>query len=333
MARLDLEAAALTLLSDGEYMMAIYGGNYCGGWRRLAAQLRPFTISVSANQFKSLTAFFPDDVEVAITRTDVNLVLKSAAGNVQLRQWGEESEPEVLDKSNIELATRLPVSALLAESEIASDFVAPSMLRPIITGLRLMFGKDSFRIMAFDGSAALFHSTIEAKTHGEGAMVVPNLDFLAGVRLIDSGQVVVAKPKDRDTLIVYGANAMFRSVTIRGEWPNTERIVDDDSKKVKVLVSAAQIKGLVNSSKVLSAGPDIEVQSRKGNVFFGVNSEAGAFNTSVKGRLPADLRYDAGILGLTARLGEQLIFNMPDRASAPTVVDCLHRRCWIVTRI
>lgn len=333
LARLDLEAAALTLSRHGGQILANYRGTYSSGWRQLPTDdPDDFHISVSAAQFRALSTLIADDTQVLLKRDAIKLILRTPGTSLQLRQWGEESEPEA-KQTKADIVAQLPVSDLLPELDAAIDFVAQSYIRPALTGFRLTFDQDSLRVMAFDGSGALFESAVPARIRGFGEIIVPAADFRLGLRLVGDGKVTVMKPMDQPAVVMSNSRSLFRSSLLAGDWPDIMTITSIENT-AEFTVASGQIKNLIATSKVLQSGPDVEVVQRTGDrVTFGIQSETGNFSTTVKGRIPANLRYDATVLGLTANLGPELTFKVPNAAYLPTLVQSGHRRAWIMTRI
>lgn len=329
-ARLDLEAAAVTLRSQGGELQAIYAGAYARGVRYAQADVPDFSISVNAGRFKVLASMFLEEDTVAVRHLGTRLGLSSKTSQASLQQWGEESDPPAFDRDNVEFVARLKAATFIGEIEAAQEFTAESVLRPALTGIRLDF-QDKLRVTAFDGFGALYESEVSAKIRGEGAMIVPTADFVLGARLIADGDIIVVKPKGQQAAILYNSKALFRSSLIALPWPETSSIQRFD-QQTQFKVEAFQIRNLVAGAKALESGPDIEVKAQKGHVLFSAESEAGAFTTAVKGALNAPLRFDAATLAKVTRLGPVLDFFVPDSPNLATRVESEHRKAWIMTR-
>lgn len=341
LARLDLEAAAITLVSQDGQMTACYAGMYARGLRRGEAGTPDFSISISAVQFKDLAAMFTDEESVAMIRNEAGLLMQSRHSHATLRQWGEESEFPTFDRSAVDFAARLPANVLISEIDAAQEFTAESMLRPALTGIRLVFGdvampkgkaeRNKLHIEASDGFAVLFQADVDATVKGEGELVVPTSDFILGARLTADGDAILLKPRGEQAVVIYNATALFRSSLIAAPWPNIDRIVNVTHTS-RLQVEAAQVRNLTAGVKTLGSGPEVSVTNKKGRVEFRTESEAGSYSTTVKGKVDVPMRYGAEYLSKLVKLGPVLDFNVPAVADDPTLVVSEHRRCWIMPR-
>lgn len=330
-ARLDLEAAAVTIRSERGEMTACYAGAYARGLRRTQTDAQDFSISISAARFKTLASMFSDEEDVLIKPVDNALGMATRSTSTRLQRWGEESEFPSFDRDAVDFAARLPANVLISEIDAAQEFTAESMLRPALTGIRLDF-QDRLKISAFDGFGALFESVVKARIKGEGTIIVPTDDFILGAKLVADGDAVVVKPKGQQAVVIYNSKALFRSSLIVSAWPDITAIKETETP-IHFKVDASQIRNLAAGAKALESGPDIEVSQQGSRILFSARSEAGAFTTAVKGKLQQPLRYDAATLSKAVKLGPVLDFHAPIRPDSPTRIESEHRRCWIMTRI
>lgn len=333
LAALDIEAAAVTLTSksSGE-ISAFYDGMYAKGLRKETGDGADFSVSINANQFKTLALMFSDDDNVLLDRSKTGLVIKSRYTNASLREWGERGDvDDLMPKNAPELIAALPADSLQSEIDAAAGFASDSQLRPALTGIRFSFD-GALTLTATDGDTAFYVSTTHAKTKGKGDFIVPTEDFLRGARLVTGGNVRVYKPNNHGAVVIYNNRSVFRSVLINAPWPD----LTDLMKKrptAHFQVEAAQLRNLVSGAKALGSGPDINVVPAKGRVVFKTESDSGNFSTAVKGNLTNSLRYGVESMAKVIKLGPVLDFYVPEKAYEPTIVECGDRRCWILTRI
>lgn len=336
LARLDIEAAGITLRAGDGMLTAGYQGQYARGWRTIAIpESFDFEVSVSASRFKAIVAMFSEDDDVELRVLDSGLRLRTQSSNALLTYWGEVDDFAEIDKKQIELAARMPTSLLIEELTAAAAFVSDSQTQPALTGINLTFGAGAgLKIMAFDGGGALYASNVEAKVKGAGSITVPTQDFLVGARLIQTGEVIIAKPKGQDAIALYNPDlgSLFRSSAIIVPYPDVSTVMKP-LRRQSFDVNSGMIRNLVLSAKVLDGGPDISVASRGGRVYFGSRGEAGTFTVSTKGEIDAKLHYDAETLDKVTKLGPVLKFSVPARPGQPTLVESDHRKCWVVTRV
>ena len=335
LARLDIEAAAVTLRSEPSgSISALYAGMYARGSRAATGDGAEFSISVNANQFKTLALMFNDEDNARLERGKTGLRIRSKSSDALLREWGEEAEDDLRERKEYDLMAGLPADSLQSEVEAAAGFTSDSHLRPAFTGILFDFnGKMS--LIASDGNSAFYTSETTAKTSGKGSFIVPTEDFLLGSRLVTGGNARVYKPKGQDAVVIYNNRAVFRSTLIIAPWPDTQKIMKE-RPSTHFKIEAAQLRNLVSAVKSLDHpgnDPFIEVSSAKGRVFFKTSSHAGSFSTSVKGTITETLHYMPESMAKVIKLGPVLDFYVPEKAYEPTIVECGQRRCWILTRI
>ena len=95
LAKLDIEAAAVTLTSEPNgRLSALYAGMYARGSRIAAGDGADFSISINANQFKTLALMFSDEDNVKLERSKLGLRIRSRGSDALLREWGEEGEDD-----------------------------------------------------------------------------------------------------------------------------------------------------------------------------------------------------------------------------------------------
>lgn len=333
LARLDVQAAAITLSSDAGRLQASYAGIYANGSRTVEGQDEgDWELSVSASQFKALAAMYDDDDSIRAVITGDALRLSSRTMTTTLRRWGERNDPVEIDAEDVRIAARISAPVLLSELDAAMGFVSDSNYMPALTGIRLDFGKR-LRILAFDGVQALFQSTLRARITGKGSLIVPTQDFILGARLVNEDDAVIAQPNDTDHIALFNSGSLFRSSLMAGLWPDVSRVIAKRDYPSTFNVEAATIRNLVAGAKALDSGPDIYVRPTRGHVIFGLEGESGKFAVAVPGSVAQPLRYDVDTLGRVVKLGSVLTFHVPKAPDEPTLIESEHRRCWVVTRV
>lgn len=337
LARLDLEAAALTIMAGEGVITASYHGNYARGYRQSAYDgTGAIYNSVSAARFKAMASLFEDDESVDILPgsdgSGVGVILRSQRSRSVVTGWGEPTEPPDLSITQAELTARMPTAEFLSEFEIAASFAAKSQVRPSLEGVRITFTKNRLLLTAYDGAGALYISRIRARVQGSGSMIVPTADFLQGAKLVGDGDIIITKPANLDAVILQNDRAFFRSGLIVDQWPDM-RSVTETEHATEFTVEAAQVRNIVAASKALNGALDVSVTQRGRFVLFATEGEGGSFTVAVNGEVKArELFYDVNTLDKAIRLGPVLTFAVAASPHNPTLVSSEHRRCWIMTR-
>lgn len=345
LARLDFEAAALTIRAEAGYVSALYRGDYSGGYRQarmVDEKVQDFEVSLSATRFRQLANLFPDEVDVTIVLQKDELVLRSREANVRMQRWGDVTPetdvvPEDISKVKAELRARIPLAALLTEMDIASTYVADSSLRPALTGIKLDFAKGNrLYVTAFDGFGLLFKSELEAlRVQGVGSVIVPGLDFPLGLRLIQSdGDAVILKLADSDKVIIYtpAVSAYFNCALINSAWPDLHEVEEMQPVGTNITLTGDQIRALAASGRAFET-KEVSLSANNGRSAFSLESEAGGYSSRVKGNVAATMQYDLESLAKVAKLGDRIDLTVPPTSAAPTIAVAGTRRCWVVARI
>ena len=331
LAKLDLDAASLTLICKGQTLRASYQGTYAAGYRSAkVSDLSDFALSVSASQFKTFASMFGDDEPLVMRLGKKVLALKSKHLSIELAEIGQLAEPPTHD-GKFETAAKMNANILAAEIDIASAFTSSTFSKQQLTGIQLVFSKDLVRINVFDGLSLLYEARISTDTYKAGAVVVPKEDFLLGARLADTDRVTFG-PVGSGTVVIRSKNSLFRSSTFASDWQDTSSITADREYATSFQIESAQIRNLTAGAKALDTSPDVNVIGKRG-VTFTAESEAGSFEVSCKGEIKTPVRYYRDSLAKLVKLGPILTFHVPAKPSEPTLVEAEHRRCWMVTRI
>lgn len=340
LAKLDTEAAGLTLHASDGMIQACYAGAYVRGYRTDAIKedFLEFTASVSALRFKTIVGMFSDEDDVRVTVVEEGLRIRSRSSDAVLTQWGEIAEVPEYDEDDAELMVLLPARQVIEEIETAAEFVSDSQKNQATTGIRMTFSKAGIQLMAYDGAGALYQSTIETRVKGRGSIIVPTQDFLRGARLVGEGDCRIVKPNGADAVVLAGERALFRAATFATPWPDVSEIIAQRPGR-SFQVESYMLRNLVTSAKTLDGGPDISVRANKGHVLFSSESESGSFTVAARGEIDKPLVYDAETLGKVTRLGPMLKFSVPQEAERATIVELNqkdlrnHRKCWVLTRV
>jgi len=335
--KLDIEAAALTLSASKGAIRANYQAAYAAGYRQAAYTGDAFTLSVSAGRFKAIANMFDADDEVSCTIVDAGdnpgLRLRSKRMTSTLREFGQPTDAPDGRIDDAEFSVRLLAQELISEIEIANTFTLER--HPVLMGIKLSFAKSGLTLHASDSTSVLYEGNLRVRTEGTGSIVIPAQEALLGARLVGDGDVTVFKLRDSDAIIFKGETALFRSSAIAGDWPDMRDVLKTSNMTGSLVIEAAALRNIVDGSRVLDAGPDVDVkQGNAENVILSVGAEAGSFAIAAKGSITAvRLRYDRTALARVVKLGSELAFTIPDKNYRPTLITSERRKCWVMTRI
>lgn len=333
LARLDFDAAAVTLQKLDGRLVSRYRGAYSSGQRWLDLEDAPdIHVAVSAMQFKSLVALFTDEEEVEVTLREKVLRLRSAVKTVDLNTRPDLEAVEAYDPEPGMEYIEAPLAVLLNEVECATEFSARSMAKPILTGLKISSITGKMGIQSSDGISALFQTVIDVSSTAKMDMVAPGYDLVLGLKLLSSGMVKVVRTQEPNNIILYGDQAIFRSAILAGEWPDFAK-VRADREGQRVTLDTSLIRSLVQSVRILGTSNDLRLRGDGEYVYLEtMEGEVGAFQAKVPSEVKGSYLFDVNSFLLAMNLGSKLDFKLPLEANAPTLVTSGERKFWMTGR-
>lgn len=343
LARLDFEAASISLITQGDSLYSRYKGSYSGGQRWLTQEevgevpLPDLNVAVSALQFKSLVGLMDDESEVEVIVRDNGIRLISGERNIDLalRAGGvDDLEPHDVEGDLIAMTT---VQVFQREAETASEFAARSMARPVLTGLRVIGSADGrLAIEASDGISALYLAKFAIDQSQQFELIVPAFDTVLGLKLIREGPVAVLRSPRGNQLILVGQRAIFRSSVVMGEWPNSSRIRQEVIRQEPIQIPAGILRALVSGVRILGTSNDLILKGDGTMLRLETSSsEMGAFRDAVPSAVQGTFIYDVGNFLLALNLGGAVLLHLPKEGAVgvPTLLESGHRQYWIGQRM
>jgi hypothetical protein len=330
LARLDFEAASVTLCKQGNLLISRYQGAYSSGQRWLDLPDAPEVLrTASAMQFKSLAGLFEDDEELDIIVQERSIRLQSEVKKIDLTTRGEPLGLTPFEPTQPYLEGT--VAVILSEVACASEFSARSMAKPVLTGLRIAGAKGQLGVQASDGVSVLFETKIEVKGDDKIDMIAPGYDLVLGLRLLDSGVVKVVQTNNRIQL--YGENGTFDSSLLTGNWPDFTA-VRAPQRRQTVILPTALIKSLVQSVRILGSSNDLRLRGDGEYLHLEtVEAEAGHFDARVPSQVSGTYTFDVGSFLLAQGLGSELTIQLPNEGGVPTLIESGPRRLWLAAKL
>lgn len=340
--RLDIEAAALTLISDGTKLTALYVGNYSGGWRDIEQLAPVFTISLNAAKASQAAALFEGDEEITIKAIGLpypdSIQLTGKSSRVSLQKWNEPNAIEDVGRrfgrDDIDAAVILSGESFLEEITIAAEFTAETTMRPIFNGIRLQNRSENTLVLtAYDGSGLLYQSEIEiGKITGQIDVVVADKDLLLGLKLVtEPGDLMLSVLKGGTALVIRNAAnpiSLFRCATLSGSWPNMSTLTDSPITGSRHSISSNGLKALANAGKFLDE-IEISLEPVKNSSVFKIQSTSGSYLCSLKGRVAQKMIYNADLLAKLYKIADEVDLIVPAVPESPTFAEAGSRHCWI----
>lgn len=334
LARLDFEAASVSINKHGSRLVATYNGAYSTGQRwREVPDAPEISLMVLGKQFKDLMSLFGDDEDVLLAMAGGVLQVRSKDKKIDLRPRGPGEGIEPYSPTDSTPLAEIDTDGFLKEVQCASEFSARSMAKAVLTGVRIMARGTTLGLQASDGQAVLFETTHKlAKAVKEFALVAPAYDLALGLRLIKSGRVRVAQTANKNNLLLYGDDALFRCSLIAGEWPDFAKIRQPQSR-THVKLPGALVKSVIQSIKILGTTNDLIMRGDGETLHIeSVLSEAGQFNAQVLSSVVGTFTFDSNIFELVIHMGDTLDVGLPV-GQVPTLVESGARKFWMAPKL
>ena len=338
LARIDIDSnAPLYLQGTEDSLAAHYRGSYSSAYRTAPSDAGEIDVVVGAKQFKAVLPLLPEgDVAVSVETTPRRVLsLRAKGSRVALAVIDQDIEPLSLSDTitaEVQVTTTDRRAGLLEEFELANQFVAKSMARPIFTGVRLTVAQDMIGLEAADGISIVYRSTMKCKTEKNLLpirVVVPAYDFLMGLQICDGPEDILLTI-EKSRIILCGNGAGFDCALLTGEWPKISLPPQAQSRRVSMPV--AVLKRAVAAVKVLEGGVELKFVPGKKNIRLLAQSQVGGFLAEVPGYIDKAASFDVDALGLISGMSdESLTFDIA--IDAPLHVQQGSRHVWLTNRI
>lgn len=343
LARLDFEAAAVTIVKDGDRVVSRYKGAYSSGQRWLEMPEAPnLNIAVSAMQFKSIVGLFSDEEEVEVTIHNRSVNLRSVMKEVDLNTRVDMEDLEPFEPEEGTPYLEGMVQDVLREVEVATEFSARSMAKPVLTGLRVTGSNGALDIESSDGTSSLFVTKVTVEGQHNWEMIVPGYDLVLGLKLLGNTPVKLITTQKEigdpiGQLILYGTNGMFKCSLINGKWPDFTKVKADYPRQ-KVRIPTSLIRDLVASVRILSSSNDLRLRGDGTHLFLETfEGEYGSFQAKVVGAVNGTFTYDVSSFLLAQNLGSELEVQLPDPSyeagPVPTYIEAGGRKFWLASKV
>lgn len=337
LARLDFEAASITLITYEKRLVSRYQGAYSSGqrWLELKDIENPppkLATTVSAMQFKSLVGLFSDEEEVDVSVRGTKIHLQSQIKGIDMSIRGEPEGVEPFEPPSDEWV-EAPVSVVLREIECASEFSARSMAKPILTGLRIVGQNGRLGIQSSDGVSTLFETRIAVNGGQQMDMITPGYDLVLGLKLLGTGNVKLLRMPNVQRVGLYGDSAVFQSSLLAGTWPDFSKVRQPHHRQ-SVKINSSLVRSLVQSVRILGASNDLRLRSDGENLHLEtVEAEAGSFDAKIASNVQGTYTFDVGSFLLAQSLGPELVVQLPNEGRVPTLIEAGQRRFWIAAKL
>lgn len=334
LARLDFEAASITLAKKDGNLISRYRGAYSSGQRWMEnSDPSDLGITVSAMQFKSMVSLFEDGDEVQLTVKDNVLYLDSRV-HVKLNTKGDPEEDLDPFEPEVPSTFEVLVPTLLNEVQCASEFSARSMAKPVLTGIRLINKGNRLALQSSDGVSILFQTELAVENGQEEKTetICPGYDLVLGLRLLEEGPVRFIRTNSN--IILYGNHAMFRSSLLSGSWPDFTNIQKPRVRQA-VTIKSNLVRSLVQSVRILGTSNDLRLRGDGESLWLEtLEAEAGGFQAPIASTIKGTFVFDVGSFLLAQELGSELTVELPtEEGKVPTFIQSGPRKLWIASKL
>lgn len=311
--KLDLEPGSMTLAPVEGGTLAWYSGPYAAGGVVVDSTELTQMISVSALEFRDLTALFEDASDVRLKCDTSALVLSAGKRRVSLKY---------ARKPDYELWTKLRALPSIGEAELtdlvretgaAAAVVAVTITQPLLTGIRFIMSEKAIGLQAMNGSSLILETVIPASCPGltKQEIVVP-VNELPPTWQVMGDAKTVKFALDGRSLIVFTDTAVMKLPIMLGQWPSLAAIralVFDETLSIPVSV----IKYLAQASRTYHSDSTVvlrPVEDGKHVIIETKESELGQFQEAVPGSMARTYVLDVNDIETISKLGSGTVEMM-----------------------
>lgn len=321
--KLDLSPGAMTIAPIPGGTLAYYGGTYTAAGVTVAIpNALESPVSVSALEFRDLTALFDDEADVTLSVDGSKLILRAGKRKVSLLFNGTPDYTQWAEVRAVQGASvRTSKDSILRELGIASGIAAVTLTVPILTGIRLVGKGKGAGIQAANGSSLVFQSAFAGTAEGEFEAIIPAKDIITVLPVVrdetDLTMILQQRGETGKTLILRGENSIVKIAILAGAWPKTmiealSKIQFDEPLSVPV----SAIRSLATATRVYKASNDAIIRpSAEAEGFVTLEtaeSEMGQFQETVPGTITRTYVLDVQDLDTAGKLAEtnlDLVFS------------------------
>jgi DNA polymerase III subunit beta len=194
--------------------------------------IEPGSIVVQAKYFPDIIRKLPD--QTVSIETDENFTIKIRSGNAEFNLNGQDSdEYPRLPKLHTENSFELPADILKNMIKQTVFAVSTSETRPILTGVHMSIKDNLLKFVATD-SHRLASKTVPLTTVitelNNKSVVIPGKSLNELIKILDDSQEKIEISVADNQILFQMKNVLFLSRLLDGNFPETSRLIPDQSK-------------------------------------------------------------------------------------------------------
>ena len=346
----DVTDGATTLEQQGGSLSATYYGSFVRGTSVISYSGDPLpTLQVGSNQLLEISSLFAADQEVSLSLAAAsnNLILKAAGQQAAIRKIEDVPATVVTCPPG---GITLDRDSLATEIGLASGFTAANPHIPVLEGVRLMAKGGLFLLMAYDGRAGVYRSTLTAVLEtpllpdGDAFdATVPAKDLKAAIGVLQGNNVIVQVQRGTDgnpsRVILAGDSAVVHISVISGVWPDVSPLTKQVARSTIVLPSD-RLQAVLKGAATLGAGQVIFIERQGDGIRLRTKaSDLGVFSLSLDAQSGLDgwpdrITLDLQCVKLATSLGRSITFQIgAEDLSVVLVLGEGTRKYWFQQRV
>ncbi len=196
----------------------------------LAAK-QDFSLTVSAKKLQDILRSLPADAEVALTRQDDHLYIKSGKSAFNLQILPAEDFPEVVEESESENAITLKQQELKNLLHHVQFAVAQQDIRYYLNGLLLLTDGKQLISVGTDGHRLAYITTALDQTQKKQEVILPRKAVFELSKLLEDSEEPVNIGYFQNKVRFSFSGIVLTSKVIDGKFPDYNRVIPSRNNK------------------------------------------------------------------------------------------------------
>ncbi len=220
------------------------------GQSALHSETEAHQITLPGRKLMEICRSLPELAEVELVQDNDKMVLKSGRSRFTLMTLPAQDFPNIEDYSS-QVTFTMPQQELLGLFQRTYFAIAQQDVRYYLNGLLLETRQGKLRAVATDGHRLALSET-PASVHSEfqSQVIVPRKGIVELMRLFDNSDTPVEVAIGTNHLRVTGDDFTFTSKLIEGRFPDYERVIPRNGKKV-LLLERDMLKSALQRTAIL----------------------------------------------------------------------------------
>jgi len=184
-----------------------------------------FSLTVSAKKFQDILRSLPANAEIALTRKNDHLQIKSGKSVFNLQILPAEDFPEIIEDKEPEVSITLQQRELKNLLQNVQFSIAQQDIRYYLNGLLLLIEDTCLKGVATDGHRLAFGSVDLAESKTKHQIILPRKAVFELTKLLNDGEEPIKIEFFKNKVRFSFSNIILISKVIDGKFPDFNRVI------------------------------------------------------------------------------------------------------------